>query len=218
MFALEIVVHNKYGEILKQGDIMLNPGKYRLPQPPSYSNDYFAFFGYFIAGSKDETENITIFQEKNYIVEKGDINQKREEEEKKTNMELKLISENMKNNTESNVEEKISVENIDGELFNVCQVSPQPVLKDDIIFETLHESKLAEDHIIICGMVENLRYFVMPLRAKHLQTIQPIVILNEEPLSMNQWSQLSYFTQIYFVRGNTLHEESYNKVNVMKAK
>mmetsp|Transcript_32526 Transcript_32526/g.42970 ORF Transcript_32526/g.42970 Transcript_32526/m.42970 type:complete len:105 (+) Transcript_32526:861-1175(+) len=100
--------------------------------------------------------------------------------------EMKLIEENIYM-TENKVEDKIQMDNIDGELFNVCQVSPQPVLKDDIIFETLQESKLAENHIIICGMVENLRYFVMPLRAKHLQTIQPIVILNEDPLSVSQW-------------------------------
>lgn len=59
--------------------------------------------------------------------------------------------------------------------------------KDDIIFDSLQDSKLAENHIIICGMVENLRYFVMPLRAKHLQAIHPIVILNEDPLSVKQW-------------------------------
>ena len=59
-----------------------------------------------------------------------------------------------------------------------------PVSKDDIIFETLQESKLAVGHIIICGMVENIRYFVMPLRAKHLKTISPIVIMNEQALSV----------------------------------
>jgi len=80
---------------------------------------------------------------------------------------MKLIEENIYME-ENKVEDKIAVDNIDGELFNMCQVAPQPVLKDDIIFETLQESKLAENHIIICGMVENLRYFVMPLRAKHL--------------------------------------------------
>ena len=57
---------------------------------------------------------------------------------------------------------------MDGELFSVCRISSQPVHKDDIIFETLQDSKLAENHIIICGMVENIKHFVMPLRAKHL--------------------------------------------------
>lgn len=44
------------------------------------------------------------------------------------------------------------------------------------------------------------------------------MILNEDPLSVNQWQQLSYFTQIYFVRGSTLSEDSYDRANIMKAK
>jgi len=67
-------------------------------------------------------------------------------------------------------------------------------------------------------MVENIKHFVMPLRAKHLQNISPIVILCEDALENKEWSQLSYFTQIYFVRGNTLLEESYDRVNISKAK
>jgi hypothetical protein len=41
-------------------------------------------------------------------------------------------------------------------------------------------SKLAENHIIICGMVENIKYFVMPLRAGFNRDISPIVILHDE--------------------------------------
>ena len=46
---------------------MLNPGDYRLPLPPSHSNEKFTYYGYFIAGSKEETENISIFQEANNV-------------------------------------------------------------------------------------------------------------------------------------------------------
>jgi hypothetical protein len=55
LFALEVMVDNK------RGDIMLNPGDYRLPVKPSYSDDKLTYYGYFIAGSKEDTENITIF-------------------------------------------------------------------------------------------------------------------------------------------------------------
>ena len=61
LFALEIVVNDK------QGDIMLNPGNYRLPLPPSHSDAKFTYYGYFIAGSKEDTEKITTFQEKNNV-------------------------------------------------------------------------------------------------------------------------------------------------------
>lgn len=108
---------------------MLNPGDYRLPKPPSYSNDRFTYYGYFIAGSKEDTENITIFQENQNVPEELDQEQVRQDEMKE--MQQKIYT------AESEVENKIEVDNIDGELFKVCQVSPQPVLKDDIIFETL---------------------------------------------------------------------------------
>ena len=92
------------------------------------------------------------------------------------------------------------------------------MVKGDIEFETLHDSKLAENHIIICGMVENMRLFVMPLRADHLSNPSPIVILHDEELTMKQWSQLRYFSQIYYVRGSPLNEASYDRVNISKAK
>jgi len=47
----------------------------------------------------------------------------------------------------------------------------------------LKDSKLAENHIIICGMVENIKHFVMPLRADYLLDPSPIVILHDEELS-----------------------------------
>jgi hypothetical protein len=46
---------------------------------------------------------------------------------------------------------------------------------------------LAEDHIIICGVVDNINSFIMPLRASHLKCPSPIVILNDEPISQRQW-------------------------------
>ena len=50
---------------------------------------------------------------------------------------------------------------------------------DDVKFETLENSKLAENHIVVCGIVDNIYQFVAPLRALHLQ-VQPIVIMNED--------------------------------------
>ena len=51
---------------------MLNPGDYRLPVKPSYSDDKLTYYGYFIAGSKEDTENITIFQESKKVKESDD--------------------------------------------------------------------------------------------------------------------------------------------------
>lgn len=67
-------------------------------------------------------------------------------------------------------------------------------------------------------MVENIRHFVMPLRADHLIDPSPIVILHDEELTGKQWQQLRYFSEIYFVKGSPLNESSYDRVNIEKAK
>ena len=92
-----------------------------------------------------------------------------------------------------------SIENIDNEWLNICQISKEPILKEDIIFKSMENSKLAENHIIICGMVENIKYFVMPLRAGHCNNPSPIVILHTEIPTTKQWAELNTFPQIYFV-------------------
>lgn len=90
--------------------------------------------------------------------------------------------------------EKLVVENIEGDWLRMCHISQAPIQKNDIIFKTLEGSKLVENHIIICGMAENIRHFVMPLRAKYLHDPSPIVILHEEMLTVKQWQQLCHFS------------------------
>lgn len=94
----------------------------------------------------------------------------------------------------------IDVDNIEGgDWLNLQQSLAKPVNKEDICFESMENSKLAENHIVICGMVENIWHFVMPLRSENCQNQSPIVILHEEIPTAKQWQQLSYFSQIYFV-------------------
>ena len=69
---------------------------------------------------------------------------------------------------------------MEGEFLSMSHQTAQPVNQADIRFDTMEDSKLAQDHIIICGMVENIRHFVLPLRADHCTTISPIVILHDE--------------------------------------
>jgi len=74
----------------------------------------------------------------------------------------------------------IDIDNIDGDWVNEYQSSSIPVDMGDIIFDSMEDSMLAENHIIICGMVENIKHFVMPLRAEHSKEHSPIVILHDE--------------------------------------
>ena len=93
----------------------------------------------------------------------------------------------------------MQVDNLEGEWASSCHMTQHRVDIEDIKFKTLENSKLAEDHIVICGMVENIKHFVTPLRAQHLSKISPIVIFNSDKPTTKQWQPLSRFPQIYFV-------------------
>jgi hypothetical protein len=79
------------------------------------------------------------------------------------------------------------IENVDADWRKIIS---NPVGREDIIFDTMEESMLADGHIIICGLVENIKHFVMPLRARYMKDPLPIVILHDELPSNKQWQQL----------------------------
>ena len=45
----------------------------------------------------------------------------------------------------------------------------------------MEDSTYAQDHIVVVGIVGNIKHFIMPLRADHFEKLTPIVILNDEP-------------------------------------
>jgi hypothetical protein len=91
------------------------------------------------------------------------------------------------------VEDEVISSNPDNDL-NLLHATDEVVNIEDITFETLENKKLAERHIIICGIVENIKCFVLPLRARHLKDPSPIVILHDEPIEPKIWDSLCHFT------------------------
>ena len=69
-----------------------------------------------------------------------------------------------------------------------CHLTNEKVSLKDVTFKTLEDSILAMNHVILCGLVSNLINFVLPLRAKHLTTYPPIVILNDHEPTEKQWN------------------------------
>lgn len=88
---------------------------------------------------------------------------------------------------------------------------------------TFEEHMLVRNHIIVCGMHSSIKNFIMPLRARYLQTyqIQTIVIITGEPDERNGslidpsiWNSISRFTQIFLVNGSPLKRDTLLKANV----
>ena len=65
--------------------------------------------------------------------------------------------------------------------------------------------------------MDNFSNFITPLRAKYLQKYPTIVILNEQEPTEKAWTQISFFSEIYFVKGSALNEKDLIRANILKA-
>jgi len=109
---------------------------------------------------------------------------------------------------------------LSGEYLNLEEgfhVAPAKISLSDITFKSMENNILAHNHIILCGMVPNLKNFILPLRAKYLEQYPPIVLLHTSPPSEKQWNQISYFPEIYFVKGSAMNTKDLLRANIMHA-
>jgi len=75
-----------------------------------------------------------------------------------------------------------------------------------VIIETVkHLDQAIHHHIIACGPLSKLWSFILPLRSKHVQVVQPIVVLSRTLPTEEEWERYSRFPDIYLVRGNPLN-------------
>ncbi|CAI2375890.1 unnamed protein product [Moneuplotes crassus] len=224
LFAIEIVEMDK-----DSGPILLNPGTFNN-QILNNSKANFRYYGYLIADSLEEAEKIfnvaDIIENENadMYLNLGHMEDHlvRHDSDRKIldprYESIDISGDSDAYDADEEEENELDVENLEGDWIHFCHLTQNPVKFEDIKFSTLKDSKLAKDHIIICGIVENIRGFVIPLRTLHLRNISPIVIFNEEEPSQQLWSQLSRFPQIYFVRGSALKESDLDKINLEEAK
>ncbi|KAL4487940.1 hypothetical protein ABPG72_022800 [Tetrahymena utriculariae] len=82
---------------------------------------------------------------------------------------------------------------------------------------TQYSEKRFENHYIVCGIVSGLKYLLMPLRARSLKTIHPIVIINNETIPSELWNQINTFPKVYFMLGSPLKQEDLERACVKKA-
>lgn len=145
-------------------------------------------------------KSITVYQE-----EKSDPDD--EEEHAEVQFPTKLKQENFNHH-------------LTGEFLNIedgFHLSPSKINLPDVTFKTMENNILATQHIILCGLVSNLRNFVLPLRAKHLDKYPPIVILHVHPPTEKQWNQVSFFPEIYFVKGSAMNTKDLLRANIHQA-
>lgn len=206
------IIYKKFNAILFGIDlesgkpkICINPGSKKLVKDD--------IVGYIIAEDKEVADKIRDYdmEEKVQKEEEGGTDVHRIEALKSIG---KLIDNEMgQGNT------KLGSGNSD---FNLhiqrnCIVSKTKIDINRVTYENMNGNILATNHIILAGLVSNLHHFVIPLRSKYLNKIPPIIILNEDKPDHKTWSPISYFPEIYYVKGTALNEKDLYRVNISKA-
>jgi len=85
---------------------------------------------------------------------------------------------------------------------------------------TILHATTFSDHIVVCGDIQSIIYFIAPLRAQYLQKEEniwtPIVIL-ESDWTKVQWHRVASFSNVYYLPGNPFCFEDLQRANVTKA-
>jgi len=107
LFALEIVVNDR-----QNGDILLNPGNYKLPRPFSKNNRY-KYYGYIIAD--DEESALEVFRQD---LENDDETSK--EFESFDSNDKAIIGDDFHKFECEDEDFNIEMDNMEGDLMNMC--------------------------------------------------------------------------------------------------
>ena len=79
-------------------------------------------------------------------------------------------------------------------------------------------TELLENHIIICGLNPNIKHMIMPLRSKSNVKIFPILIIDQnEHIPSQIWTEIQYFPDIYYMKGDLRKQEYLIRAGVANA-
>ena len=212
-FALEIDIKGKT-------IISLNPGDFYIAQQGDEREDV-KFYIYLICADKEiaeliEEANITSTKDEINIIEIDDDNNEDEEllpfknkarvnEFMKMNLEdIQELDENdiLNGSNEKEDEYYIIKKNVD--------IEENSIKKD-----TIRNSDIYKNHILVCGTHPSLYYYILPLRARYLgkENLRYLVILSNN-MSQELMDSISRFENIILIEGSPLSIEDLLRANI----
>jgi hypothetical protein len=156
------------------------------------------------------------------------INSKIDKDAKDSNWQLaKLIK--MKN---AGLEEKYRDENKDykTKVFSKLKKKDnKPMSRLNFIQTTFprtgHEAEnfsneILSQHIIVCGLIQNMKNLILPLRACSMKNQQhPILIIDKEDhIPSEIWKDIQYFPDVYYMQGSPIKSKDLYRACIKKAK
>ena len=78
---------------------------------------------------------------------------------------------------------------------------------------------ILDQHIIICGISENIKHLILPLRTRDKLIHSPILIIHtEEHIAPEILDDIHYFPHVYYMQGNPVKNEDLKKARINKSK
>ena len=105
-----------------------------------------------------------------------------------------------------------------GRIGFIYHIAPTKISLGDVTFKSMRNNILATNHVILCGVVPNLSNFIAPLRLKYIEKYPSIVILHPSPPTEKQWTPISMYPEIYYIKGSAMNHRDLLKANIMQAK
>ena len=219
VFALEIEIDGKTM-------ISLNPGGFFIEKPIEVRKDV-TFSIYVICSDKEIADQIAYgdlvpgAQQPNFtpITLHGDeegssiLNINTNESESLLEMYMKIrainICELEENNKANNIS-SITEEENDYFIYSKSKSIPPDVKKDSI-----QNSVIYRNHIVVCGIHSSLYHYILPLRAKYLgrDNLKYIVILTQD-VPKDLWDSISRFENIILINGSPFNAEDLYRANI----
>ena len=210
-FALEIDIKGKT-------IISLNPGDFYIAQTCDEREDV-KFYIYVICADKEIAEQI---EEANETNTKDDINiieiDNNEDEELLPLKNQAIVNEFMKMNLEDIQElDENDILNESNEkdddyylIKNNFDIEDNNIKKD-----TIRNSDIYKNHILVCGTHPSLYYYIQPLRARYLgkENLKYLVILSNN-MSQELIDAISRFENIILIEGSPLSIEDLLRANI----
>ena len=209
-FALEIDIKGK-------AIISLNPGDFYIAKTNDEREDV-KFYLYLICSDKEIAEQI---EEANITNSKEDINIINFDEENEELLPLKgkaKVNEFMKMNLEDIQElDENDMLNESNEKEDEYYIKKNKfdINELDMKKDTIRNSDIYKNHIIVCGTHPSLYYYILPLRARYLgkENLKHLVILANN-MSQELWDSISRFENIILIKGSPLSIEDLLRANI----
>jgi hypothetical protein len=175
-----------------QTQVHLNPAEYTLEDKPTY--------GYVIATS---LPNPLFFNDMEFPnVERNTADQS--------------IQQNNREEIQYMLEQKFSVfkgsTRVNSSSFFTSKVNSL----ETVTLNRKNDMKI-DGHIVICGIVPDMRLLILPLRNRSLKRIIPIIIIYNDIIPVKIWQDINTFPKVYVVHGNPMEHNDLNACYISKA-